>query len=107
LAAKEAPPAIFAGLSFCFRKLINYLTLTEAGNAGDHEFRKIGVSSPGAKRDYAAAARRYNVSGVESCLALTVEYDLRLRASLSFPEQILFEQYLYKIFSLTSQPETR
>ena len=100
LAAKEAPIAIFAGLSYCFRKLISYLALSEAGVTDEFEFRKIGVSAPGVKRDYAAAAKRYNSATAESCLTLTTEYDFRLRSSLSFPEQILMDEYLYKIFSL-------
>ena len=97
LDAKEAPVAIFAALASCFRKLINYLVLKEAGVNDEFEYRKIGVSSPGAKRDYTAAARLYDSSGAESCLALTAEYDLLLRSASSFPEQILMDQYLYKI----------
>ena len=103
LAAKVPPLMIFAGLSFCFRKLMSYLALTEAGVNDDFEFRKIGVSAPGMKRDYAAAARRYNSAGAESCLALTTEYDLRLRSSSSFPEQILMDEYLYRVFSLAAR----
>ena len=102
LAARETPPAIFAGLASCFRKLINYLALKEAGVSDEWEFKKIGVSAPGAKRDYSAAATRYNSSGAETCLALTAEYDLILRSALSFPDQILMEKYLYKIHSLAS-----
>ena len=104
LAAKEAPPAIFAGLASCFRKLINYLGLKASGTADEGEYRKIGVSSPGAKRDYAAAGRRYDSAGAESCLALTAEYDLLLRSALSFPQQILMDEYLYKIHSLGTRP---
>ena len=100
LAAKESPVAIFAALASCFRKLISYLALKEAGINGDFEFRKIGVSSPGAKRDYGAAARLYNSYSAESCLTLTIEYDLLLRAAGTFPEQILMDQYLYKIHTL-------
>jgi len=100
LAAKEVPPAIFAALASCFRKLDSYLSLKESGVSDDWEYRKIGVSSPGAKRDYAAAARRYDSTGAETCLALTAEYDMRLRASSSFPEQILLDEYLFKIHSL-------
>jgi DNA polymerase-3 subunit delta len=103
LAAKETPPAIFAGLAYCFRKLMNYLSLKETGVTDEYEFRKIGVSAPGVKRDYAAAASRYNFTGAESCLALTVEYDLRLRSSLSFPVFILMDEYLYKVFSAATQ----
>jgi len=100
LAAKEAPPAIFAGLASCFRKLVQYLALKESGVTDDWEFKKIGVSAPGAKRDYAAAARRYNSTAAETCLALTAEYDLLLRSSGTFPEQILMDKFLYKIHSL-------
>jgi DNA polymerase-3 subunit delta len=103
LAAKETPFAIFASLASCFRKLLNYLALKENGVTDEQEYRKIGVSAPGAKRDYSAAARRYNSATAETCLALTTEYDLRLRSSLSFPEQILMDNYLYKIHSLASQ----
>jgi DNA polymerase-3 subunit delta len=104
LAAKEAPPAIFAALASCFRKLGGYLSLKESGVNDDWEYRKIGVSSPGAKRDYSAAARRYDSTGAETCLALTAEYDMRLRASSSFPEQILMDEYLFKIHSLARSP---
>jgi len=100
IAAKEAPPAIFAALASCFRKLIAYLSLKETGVTNEWEYKKIGVSSPGAKRDYASAGRRYNLSAAESCLALTTEYDFLLRSAGTFPEEILLDEYLYKIHSL-------
>ena len=83
-----------------FRKLAAYIALKEAGVTDEWEFKKIGVSSLGAKRDYSAASGRYDSAGAESCLALTMEYDLLLRASGSFPDYILMDEYLYKIFSL-------
>ena len=101
LAAKEAPPAIFAALAFSFRKLISYLALKDAGIYDEAEYRKIGVFSPGAKRDYTAAGRLYSSSSAESCLALTAEYDLLLRSAASFSEQILMDRYLYKIHSFS------
>ena len=100
LAAKETPPAIFAGLASCFRKLAAYIALKEAGVNDDWEYKKIGVSAPGAKRDYSAAARRCDSAAAETCLALTAEYDLLLRSAFSFPDQILMDQYLYKIHRL-------
>jgi len=100
LAAKETPPAIFAALASCFKKLYAYLTLKEAGITDEAEYRKIGVSSPGAKRDYSAAGRRYTTAGAETCIALTAEYDLRLRQAYSFPEQILFDRYLCKVHAI-------
>jgi DNA polymerase-3 subunit delta len=103
LAAKESPVAIFAALASCYRKMYSYLALKEAGVSDDFEYKKIGVSSPGAKRDYAAAQRRYDSAGAETCLALTAEYDFLLRSASSFPEQILMDQYLYKIHFTASR----
>jgi DNA polymerase-3 subunit delta len=103
LAAKETPPAIFAGLASCFRKLFAYLSLKEAGVYDEGEMRKIGISSPGAKRDYAAAGKRYTTFTAETCIALTAEYDLLLRQAYSFPEHILMDEYLYKIYNLGTQ----
>jgi len=100
LEAKEAPVAIYAGLASCFRKLINYLALKEKGITDKLEYKKIGVSSPGAQRDYAAAGRRYNSAAAETCLALTAEYDLLTRSAGTFPGQIVMDKYLYKIHSL-------
>ena len=100
LAAKVSSVAIFAVLASCFKKLIGYLYLKEAGINDEQEYRKIGVSTLGAKRDYSAAGKRYNSSGAETCLALTAEYDLLLRSAGSFPEQVLMDQFLYKIFAL-------
>jgi DNA polymerase-3 subunit delta len=102
LAAKISPVVIFAGLIWCFKTLKAYLTLTEAGVRDEWEFRKIKVSTPRARKDYASASERYNPASTETCIALTSEYDYRIRAAESFPEEILMEQYLYKIFSLAS-----
>ena len=99
LAAKEPYQKVLAGLASCWRKLINYILLKDAGVQDEAEYRKIGVSAPGAKRDYAAAASRYDCAAAEACLALTAEADFNLRAALSFPEEILMERYLFKIYS--------
>ena len=99
LAAKVSSVTIFAILASCFRKLIAYLALKDAGVSDEWEYKKIGVSSLAAKRDYAAASRRYNSAGAETCLALTAEYDLLLRAA-AFPEQILMDRYLFKVYSI-------
>jgi DNA polymerase-3 subunit delta len=110
LAAKEAPQTILAGLVWCFRKLRDYLALSEAGVNDDFEYKKIGVSSPQAKRDYAGASRRYDSEKTDRCIALTAEYDALVRSASSFPETILMDQYLYKIHRLgagQAVPETR
>lgn len=98
LAAKEAFPLIFGGLVSCFRKLRNYLSLAETGGLNDFELRKIGISFPRAREDYAKAAGRYDPAGAETCIALTAEYDILLRSSGAALESLLMDLYLYKIF---------
>jgi DNA polymerase-3 subunit delta len=98
LSAKEAPQSILAGLAWCFRKLRDYLSLAGAGKLNDFELRKIGLSAPKARDDYAKAAGRYDFAGAESCLALTAEYDILLRASGTAFESILMDLYVLKIF---------
>ena len=102
LAAKETAPKIFAGLAWCFRKLRSYLALLEntpvgAGPPNSFELKKIGLTSPKARDDYSAAARRYNMAAADACLALTAEYDISTRASGTPFEQILMDVYLIKI----------
>ncbi|MDR1239903.1 MAG: DNA polymerase III subunit delta [Treponema sp.] len=98
LAARETPPGIFAGLVWCFRKLRDYLFLAASGTLSDFELRKIGLSAPKARDDYARAARRYDPAGADACLALTAEYDILLRSAGAPFESILMDLYLYKIF---------
>jgi DNA polymerase-3 subunit delta len=98
LAAKEAPPGIFAGLAWCFRKLRDYLALAGSGMLSDFEMRKIGLASPKARGDYTRAAEQYDAAGAETCIALTAEYDILLRSSGTVFESVLMDLYLYKIF---------
>ena len=98
LAAKESPQGILAGLTWCFRKLRDYLALLRSGKADNSfELKKIGLSSPKAKSDYASAARRYNAAAVDACLAITAEYDVLTRASGSVLESVLMDTYVLKV----------
>jgi len=99
-AAKESSQGILAGLAWCFRKLGDYLSLIETGDASNSfELKKIGLSSPKLKDDYAAAARRYNIESAEACLALTAEYDNLLRSPVGVMERILMDRYILKIIT--------
>jgi len=100
LAAKESSQGILAGLTWCFRKLGDYLFLIETGNAGNSfELKKIGLSSPKAKDEYAAAASRYNTESVETCLALTAEYEMLLRSPAAALENILMDRYILAVIN--------
>ena len=97
LAAKESAPGILAGLAWCFRKLGDYITLLEKGEPSFPELAKIGLSSPKVKSDYTEAARRYNAQSVETCLALTAEYDILLRSPVAVMEKILMDRYILAV----------
>jgi DNA polymerase-3 subunit delta len=98
LAAKESPIGILAGLAWSFRKLRDYLALSENGEPDNFELKKIGLSAI-TKNNYAAASRRYNIRDVENCLATTAEYDILTRASGPALEGTLMDVYLLKIMN--------
>jgi DNA polymerase-3 subunit delta len=109
LSAKESPPGILASLAWCFRKLRDYLALYNTGyGAGgtysaepnNFDLKKIGLSSPKARADYAAAARRYNSAAADLCLALTAEYDILTRAGGTALEQVLMDVYVVKLLRI-------
>jgi DNA polymerase-3 subunit delta len=101
LATKErdkSARAIFIGLAWRFRKLYDYLSLVERGEAGNfNELKKIGLSAPKIRDDYIAAARRYNYDSVEACLALTTEYDVLVHSPAAAFEDILMDRYILAV----------
>jgi DNA polymerase-3 subunit delta len=106
LAAKESAQSILGGLSWCFRKLLDYIALLETSGAysetSGFELKKIGLSSPKAKEDYAAAARRYTSEDAEACLAVTAEYDMLLRSPVAALENLLMDRYILTLFRKAS-----
>jgi len=103
LAARESAQSILAGLAWCFRKLGDYLALLETGNSNNSfELKKIGLSAPKVRDDYIAAARRYNSEDVETCLALTAQYDLLLRSPAASFENLLMDRYILALFKAAS-----
>jgi DNA polymerase-3 subunit delta len=99
LAAKEAPVAVLAGLLWCFRRLADYVELSNTGRLNDFELKKAGLASKKAQRDYAAAARRYDAAAVRRCVALIAEFDIELRASGSTLEDLLMDIFIYKLLA--------
>jgi DNA polymerase III delta subunit len=107
LLAKEAPQTILAGLAWCFRQFRDYINLVEEGAGSEGAFDRLFIRSPQARRNYTDAGRRYNSEAADTCISLTSEYDVLIRSSSSFPEQILMDTFLCKIHSLALQPALR
>jgi DNA polymerase-3 subunit delta len=97
LGAKEAPPGILAGLAYSFRRLRDYQALVESGKANDGEFRRVGLSHPKTRADCTEAHRRYGPGAADRLLALTAEYDIRVRSGGTALETLLMEIFLYKV----------
>jgi DNA polymerase-3 subunit delta len=95
LAAKESTYMIIAGLASCFRKLRDYRRLREAGVNDEFEFKKIGIASSKARKDYAAALERDLDAGY--CLALAAEYDFRIRSTGTAAEAVLMDMLVCKL----------
>ncbi|AEF86481.1 DNA polymerase III, delta subunit [Treponema primitia ZAS-2] len=102
LAAKETPTAILGVMAWCFRKLRDYIALTANGAPNDFEFRKIGLASTRVRKDYAAAGPRYGTIGADACLALTADFDMRIRSTGSGFAEVLMDLYLCKITGLAN-----
>jgi len=100
LAAKMKASEILASLTWCFRRLGDYLTLAESGGANNYaELKKIGLSSPKTKSDCVTAARRYNSDAVEACLALTAKYDILMRSPASDMESVVMDRYILAVIN--------
>jgi len=98
--AKESAQGILAGLAWQFRKLASYLTLAQRGETNNYaELKRLGLSAPKVKEDFAAAARRYNADAVQACLALTAKYDILLRSTAAAFENILMDRYIIAIIN--------
>jgi DNA polymerase-3 subunit delta len=96
LGAREEPVRILAGLISSFRRLRDYQALAGSGNLNDGALRQAGFSHPKARADFAEASRRYGPGGAERLLALSAEYDLRVRSGGPL-ESLFMELFLYQI----------
>ncbi|MDR2522034.1 MAG: DNA polymerase III subunit delta [Spirochaetaceae bacterium] len=100
LAAQEAPPAIFAGLLWCYRKFRDYCRLAQKGQTGNSfELQKIGIRHPKAKEDYQRAYKNFGAAYAEHFIALTAEYDLLLRTEGGQLKEILMDLYIYHVMA--------
>jgi DNA polymerase-3 subunit delta len=97
LGAKEEPVRILAGLTSSFRRLRDYQALAGPENTNDGALRRAGFSHPKARADFAEASRRYGPGGAERLLALSGEYDIRIRSGGGPLESLLMEMFLYQI----------
>jgi DNA polymerase-3 subunit delta len=102
LGAKQAPVAIFAGLTYCYKRLRDYATVASRAHASDLDFVKIGFKSRLMRRDYDALWKNFHGSSLlaSRLLALTAAFDMEIRTADSSFQEILMDMYIYKIFAL-------
>jgi DNA polymerase-3 subunit delta len=103
LSGGESSIAIFAGLTWCFRRFRDYCNAVSENRAGDFELKKIGISTLKSKTDYKRALENYGLSSGDTLLALCAKYDLETRTSGMTLESLVFDLFLYEINKLKSK----
>ncbi|MDR2631090.1 MAG: DNA polymerase III subunit delta [Spirochaetaceae bacterium] len=105
LAAKQPSISVLAGLTWCFRKLRDYLHLSQSGWETELELKKIGLGSSKVRRDYVEAARLF--SEADTALSLIAEFEVLLRSSGSALELILWDLLLYRLIRNPDHPREK
>jgi DNA polymerase-3 subunit delta len=105
LAARESPQSILGGLAWSFRTLRDYFTATASGNAGEEEFRKIGLASKTRRKDFSEAAGRY--ASADGPLSLIAEFDLLIRSTGSALEGTLMDLLVCKLVTGADKPREK
>ncbi|MFP3091508.1 DNA polymerase III subunit delta [Treponema sp. TIM-1] len=105
LAAKQPSISIMAALTWCFRKLRDYLHLVNSGWTSELEFKKIGLGSSKVRRDYAEAARHFPQA--DTALSLIAEFEVLLRSAGSAPELILWDLLLCRLIRDPNRPREK
>lgn len=100
LAAQEMPVSILSGLTWCFKQFRDYCEIAALGPVSDVELKKINIKTPKGRRDYANAKHTFGLNAADSFIALSAEYDIKVRTSGAGMENILLNLYLYKLWSL-------
>jgi DNA polymerase-3 subunit delta len=89
---------LLAGLSWCFRKLLDWHRLSETGRTSDSfELKKGGFSSPKAQAQYRNAARVWSPGAALGALALIARTDMELRGGLQALESTVLAMLVYKL----------
>lgn len=104
LSKDSSPVQLIAGLTFCFRRLLDWHQNALQGNLDDFSLKKAGFTSKKAIDQYRAAARRWNQQVTNRILALLAETDYTIRSSASSIQGTLMELCLYSIAKKNGQP---
>ncbi len=97
LAKNSSAVQIIAGLSYCFRRLIDWHDAHRHARPSDVDLKGVGFSSARARAQYSRAARLWNKARSQSILATLNQCDMHLRSSSSHSQQLLLEQSILAI----------
>lgn len=93
----SSPVQVIAGLSYCFRRLVDWHELQEAGTSDDFSLKRKGFTSKKAIDQYRMASRRWNHAITRRILALLAHTDYEIRSTGTTMHDSLMELCLYSI----------
>lgn len=104
LASKEAPIQVLAGLSWCFKRLQDYIDLKESGALNDFELKKVGITTKRAQSDYQAASRYYDSARCRHAKRILSDYDIQLRSNAGPLEKTRMEVLIVTLLNPQLMP---
>ena len=95
---------ILAGLTYSYRKLLTWISITENGISDKFELKKLGFGSSKVQQQCRRAARLWNRQTVAEILALLAKTDISLRSGGAVFEDTLLQMLVYSIVVKNGAP---
>lgn len=95
---------ILAGLTYSYRKLLTWISITENGISDKFELKKLGFGSSKVQQQCRRAARLWNRQTVTEILALLAKTDISLRSGGAVFEDTLLQMLVYSIVVKNGAP---
>jgi DNA polymerase-3 subunit delta len=89
---------LIAGLTWCFRRLLDWHTLiADKGSPSDFDLKTAGFGNPKAKTQYRNAAKLWNPEETLTALSLLAVADADIRTGLSGLEEVMLDMLLFSL----------
>jgi DNA polymerase-3 subunit delta len=97
LSKDSSPVQTLAGLTYCFRRLVDWHLLGRSGPVDDFSLKKAGFASKRAVDQYRRAAQRWDLCAAQRILALLSGTDLQLRSLGTAVQDVQMDACIYSI----------
>ncbi|MCR4953793.1 MAG: DNA polymerase III subunit delta [Treponema sp.] len=97
LSKENSSVMIIAGLTSCFRKLLTWHNLIQAGTTDDFSLKTNGFSGSLMQKQYRNAAKVWTKGQTSAILAILASTDASIRSGGTLMEDVLLQKMLYEI----------